>query len=213
MFMRAEIEVQFLNVDYDELRKKLRLAGARQKHPMQFMKRVIMDYPDQRLQHGVEHAWAFVRLRDEGDRVMLTYKEFAKAETLDGSEIEVEVSSYNKTIKIFEKVGLKVISEQHTRREAWQLDGVEITLDEWPWLPPVAEPEGSSAQALRLAADQLELAWERHMSGNPVNAYRKAYPGMTDDESIRDIRKLTFEEFPAWLAERQAKRHSGAQPQ
>jgi len=205
--MQPEIEVRFLHVNYDNLRAKLRELGAHQKYPMRAMKRVIIDYPDQRLQHGVANAWAFVRLRDEGDQILLTYKEFMKNDTLDGSEIEVVVSSYDKTIELFEKVGLTVISEQHTRREAWELDGVEVTLDEWPWLPPMVELEGPSEQALRIVGERLGLDWGKLIRGNSVVAYRMTYPaGMSDDESIREIKKLTFDEMPEWLKVRQTKR-------
>lgn len=200
--MQAEIEVRFLDVDYDRLRKKLRAAGAKQKHPMQFMKRVIIDYPDQRLQKK-PGVWGLLRLRDEGDRTMLTYKIIHDNEKYDTYEIELEVSSYDKAIELFEAIGLKVISEQHTRREVWHLDGVEVSLDDWPWLPPMVELEGSHEAALEDAAAKLGLDWPKRIYGNSVIAYRMTYPGMTDQESARDIEKLTFEEMPQWLKDRQ----------
>src|SRR5690242_14267525 len=99
--MKPEVEVRFLGVDYDSIRARLRGAGAKRIHAMQFMKRVIIDYPDQRMQHR-KGSWAFVRLRDEGGKVMLTYKLIQDNEKYDTHEIEVEVSSFDKTIELFE---------------------------------------------------------------------------------------------------------------
>lgn len=200
--MQQEIEVRFLHVDYDELRIKLRKAGACQKHPMRSMKRVIIDYPDQRLQKE-KGGWAFIRLRDEGEQVLLTYKLFSENEKDHAREIEVEVSSYGKTIELFEAIGLKVISEQHTRREVWEFNGCEVSLDDWPWLPPMAEIEGQDTAALQTAAEQLELAWSDAIYGNVVTAYRMVYPGMNENDSVREVAKLTFEEMPQWLKDRQ----------
>lgn len=200
--MKAEIEVRFLDVNYEDLRRRLKAAGAHQKHLMQFMKRVIIDYPDQHLQKR-KGSWAFVRLRDEGGRVLLTYKLIQDNAKFDTHEIEVEVSSYEKTIELFEAIGLKVISEQHTRREVWEFEASEVSLDDWPWLPPMVEIEGPDEQALQRVAQLLGLQWHDALYGNVVLAYRKIYPKMTDQESVREVEKLTFETMPQWLKERQ----------
>lgn len=200
--MKAEIEVRFLNVDYAELRRKLKAAGAHQEYPMRFMKRVIIDYPDQRMQKE-QGGWAFVRLRDEGDKILLTYKLFSEGKKTGADEIELEVSSYDKTVEFFEAIGLKVISEQHTKRELWHVDGCSVSLDEWPWLPPMVEIEGPSEARLQQVAQKLGLNWADFIHGNSVVAYRKIYPGMGPNESVRDVAKLTFEEMPQWLKDRQ----------
>lgn len=200
--MQAETEVRFLDVDYDDLRRKLRSLGAQQEYPMKSMKRVIIDYPDQRMQKE-QGGWAFIRLRDEGDKVLLTYKLFSEDKKTGAHEIEVEVSSYDKTIELFEAIGLKVISEQHTKRELWQLDGCDISLDQWPWLPPMVEIEGPNEVRLQQVAKKLGLDWNTFIPGNSVVAYRKMYPGMGPNDSVREIAKLTFDEMPQWLKDRQ----------
>ena len=169
---------------------------------MKAMKRVIIDYPDQRLQSR-KGEWGFVRLRDEDGRVLLTYKLIKGDKKFSTHEIEVKVSSYDKTIELFEAIGLKVISEQHTRREMWELDDVEVSLDDWPWLPPMLELEGPSEAALHKIAKRLGLDWDNRIYGNSVIAYRMTYPGMAGTESVRDIEKLTFDEMPQWLKDRQ----------
>jgi len=201
--VQAEIEARFLGYTYNELRKGLQAAGATCEYPMRAMKRVIMDYPDQRLQSGLAGHWGFVRVRDEGGQIRLTYKQIAKSESRDTHEIEVLVSSYQGTIALFEAIGLQAISEQHTRREVWHLQGCEVSLDDWPWLPSMVEVEGPSEKQVREVVRRLGLPWDERIVGNVVDAYRLVYPGMTEEDGIRDIPKLTFDEMPTWLIERQ----------
>lgn len=203
--MQPEVEARFLNVSHHKLRGALQAAGGFCARPMQAMQRVIIDYPDQRLQAGRQDYWEFVRVRHEGDRTVLTYKQIAKNEARDTHEIEVEVSSYEKTIALFEAIGLKVVSEQHTRREVWHFQGCEIALDAWPWLPSLVEVEGADEQSVQRAVELLGLSWGERIIGNVVDAYRLMYPGMTEAEGLNDIPRLTFDEMPGWLRDRQRK--------
>lgn len=201
--MQQEIEVKFLDVNHDALREKLTTAGAICTHPMRLMKRAIVDYPDRRNQVGNDDFWSWIRVRDEGDHIALTYKQVAKNEVLTTHEIEEEVSSYEKTIAIFEAVGLKKHAEQHTKRETWELDGCEVVLDEWPWLPKIIEIEGLDEPALQAVATRLDLDWGDIIRGNAEDMYKMTYPGIREDESISEVAELTFETMPSWLKERQ----------
>ena len=49
---------------------------------------------------------AFLRVRDEGDKVTLTYKQFDSLSVDGAKEIEVEVSDYDKTVAILAQAGL-----------------------------------------------------------------------------------------------------------
>ena len=75
-----EIEVKFLNIDPETIQKKLAEIGAR-KVGEYFYRRRVFDYPDFRLDK--QNAW--LRLRDEGDRVTLSFKRRIGATTHDGS--------------------------------------------------------------------------------------------------------------------------------
>jgi adenylate cyclase class 2 len=201
--MKQEIEVKFLDVDHDEVRKKLEDVGGVCEHPMRLMRRAIIDYPDRRMQTSSDTGWGWIRIRDEGDKVTCTYKHIANDGNDTVHEIEYEVSSYDDAIALFKEIGLKVFSEQETKRETWQLDSVEVVLDEWPWMPPYIEVEGPSEGAIKLAAAKLGFAWEDALSGSSDRAYRIYYPKMTVEESVSDIEHLTFEgELPEWLKER-----------
>lgn len=67
--MNTEIEVKFVDVNIDDMRDQLQTIGATCTQSMRTMRRTVL-YPVSR------DPDAFVRVRDEGDRVTLTYKLF-----------------------------------------------------------------------------------------------------------------------------------------
>lgn len=174
--MQQEIEAKFLNVDLDEVRSKLQDAGAVCEQPMRLMRRVVVDYPDMRMQKG--DSW--VRIRDEGHKVTLTYKKSTEKEFGGAHEIEVEVSDYQKTIDIFLSIGLVTRTSQETKRETWRLGDTEIVLDEWPWIPPYIEIEGASESDVQSVAEQLGFDWSEAVFGTVIMAYEAVYPGIKD---------------------------------
>jgi len=202
--MQQEIEVKFLDAPHDEMRERLTSVGAVCEHPMRLMRRAIIDYPDRRMQTASPDGWGWVRVRDEVDKVTCTYKHIAADGKDTTYEIEFAVSSYEKTVQLFEAIGLMKHAEQETKRETWKLDDVEVVLDEWPWIPPYIEIEGSSEHALQTAAAKLGIDWSKALHGSSDRAYRIYYPRMTEEESITDAGVLTFDGgLPQWLKERQ----------
>ena len=188
--MRTEIEVKFLDVDHDKVRAQLKELGGVCELPMRLMKRAIIDYPDHRLQTDKN---AYIRVRDEGQKVTLTYKQF-KGQAVDSArEIEAEVDSFEDTIKIFEAIGLKVRSFQESKRETWKLGKVEVVLDEWPWLKPYLEIEGESEAELRAAAQRLGFDWQDAVFGDVMAAYRIQYPHLTDADAVGGVPEVRFD--------------------
>ena len=102
--MNTEVEAKFLHIDHQEIRKKLSALGAFCVVPMRLMRRAIIDYPDRRLQTGQSNA--YIRVRDEGDKITLTYKRFDFLIVDGAKEIEVTVSSFEDTVKVFTSIGL-----------------------------------------------------------------------------------------------------------
>lgn len=175
--MQQEIEVKFLNVDFDDVRARLKKLGAVCEQPMRLMRRVVIDYPDRKLQ-ATGDSW--VRVRDEGDKITLTFKRTTEHEFGGAQEIEVSVSDYQKTIDIFLAMGLIVHTDQETKRETWKLGEVEVVLDEWPWIPPFIEIEGMSHDKVKSAAEALGYRWNDAVFGSAVVAYEHHYPRSKD---------------------------------
>lgn len=168
--MKSEIEAKFLNVNHDVLRAKLTELGATLEQPMRTMRRVVIHTP------AMTEKNAFVRVRDEGNRTTITYKQFDE-DTIDGAkEYEVEVSDFETAVGLLTAAGLEHDTFQESRRENWRLDDVEFMLDEWPWLQPYIEIEGPSEESVRSLSDKLGFNWDDAVFGGVANAYQVQYP-------------------------------------
>lgn len=194
--MDTEIEVKFLDIDFDDLRGKLKNLNAVCEQPMRLMRRAIIDYSDGRMKQTSD---AFIRVRDEGNRVTMTYKQH-KIVAVDGAqEIEIKVSDFDSAVKMWQAVGLIVHSLQESKRETWKLDGVEIVLDEWPWLKPYIEIENCSEAALQATAKKLGLNWQDAVFGDVMVAYRAQYAWLKkgDGRNVGHVEQVKFgDPFP-----------------
>lgn len=83
--MNTEIETKFLHINHDDIRVKLKALGAECEQPMRLMRRMTFDNSSMKSKN------AFLRVRDEGHRMVMTYKQFDSL-TVDGAkEIEIIV--------------------------------------------------------------------------------------------------------------------------
>jgi adenylate cyclase class 2 len=189
--MKTEIEVKFLDVDFDDIRRKISELGGTCEHHMRLMKRAILDTPDLKMRE----TGGYIRVRDEGNTVTLTYKQFDKTKDLhiaSAKELEVEVSNFDDTVGIMLATGLAVRSIQESKRETWRLEGVEIVLDEWPWLNPYIEIEAHSEEAVKKVAARLGFDWKDAVFGDVMVAYRKQYPYLTKDQTVGRVKEVRF---------------------
>lgn len=186
--MKQEIEAKFLDVDFMALRSRLTDLGAICEQSMRLMRRAILQPPHMKQQNS------YARVRDEGNKVTMTYKKFADELTVDGAqEIEVMVSNFQDTVDILKSMGLTIDSLQESKRETWSLDGVEIALDEWPWLKPYIEIEGESVQAIQNVANKLGLQWGDAAFGDVMVAYRAEYPHLSMTDTVGDLSEVVFD--------------------
>ncbi len=186
--MQTEIEVKFLDIDHEAMRQKLKDAGGVLMTPMRDMRRALFETPKMRERNG------FYRLRDEGNKITLTYKQFDKwiGGTIDGAkEIEIEVSDFDATIALLAQNDLEPITYQESRREAWEINGCEVVLDEWPWIPTYIEIEGPSEQLVKDTAALLDFDWGDAVFGNVDVIYDREYPRMTV-RGVIDIKESRF---------------------
>ena len=85
--MQQEIEAKFLYINHDDMRARLKRAGAQLEQPMRVMRRVVIDHEDHRMQGG--DSW--IRVRDEGNKVTLTYKTSIEHAFGGATEIDVDI--------------------------------------------------------------------------------------------------------------------------
>ncbi|MFA6533654.1 MAG: class IV adenylate cyclase [Patescibacteria group bacterium] len=182
-----EIEVKFLNVDPEAIEAKLAAIGAR-KVGEYFYRRQVFDYPDWRL--NADHSW--LRLRDEGDQITLSFKKRLGVKADGGNddgmeETEIIVSDFGKTAELFLRLGLVNKHYVENRRRRWQKDGVEFDLDFYPDLEPYLEIEAPSQELVEAAIGWLGLdpAEQKVFSTNQIYKLK--------GRSVADYTRITFE--------------------
>lgn len=185
--MQPEIEATFIDIDKDNLREKLRAAGAKLIQSETLMKRTIFNLGEK----------AFVRVRDEGNKITLSYKQLDSL-TLSGmKEVCLEVNDYDKAVEFVKACGFEAKAIQETYREEWELEGVEITIDTWPWIPSYSEIEGSSEENVKAIAEKLGFDMEDAHYGSACEIYQVYYDVTAHD--INFCPEIKFTEVPEWL--------------
>lgn len=191
--METEIEAKFLDINPSELRERLRNMRAIQEYPERLMKRKTFDDQDRTLRK----VGGWIRLRDEGDRITLSYKQL-NDRTLHGTkEVTVTVDNFNTASLFLESVGFKQKSFQETKREKWMLGQAEITINTWPWIPPFVEIEALDEKTIKALSAKLGFDWAHALHGSVETAYQNYYD--VTEEEIDSWPTITFVPSPDWL--------------
>lgn len=185
--MQIEYEAKFLNIDKDDLRRRLAAAGAALVRPEFLQKRIPFDLPGDRKS---KDAW--LRVRDEDGKVTLSLKIVDGDRIEDQREIMLTVDDFDNAVALLDAIGCGRKSYQETRRELWHMEGgVDVTLDKWPFLEPFMEVEGPSEEAVRAAAEKLGCRWEDAVFGAVGKLYFMKY-GMYPD-AVNQLTKIVFD--------------------
>lgn len=191
--METEIEAKFPDIDADSLRLTLKEKGAILEHPEVLMRRKNYDYSDRRL----EKIGGWIRVRDEGNKITLSYKQL-NDRTLHGTkEVNIVVDDFDKTCQFLESIGMAAKAYQETKREKWNYKGVEVTIDTWPWVPSFVEFEGPTENLVKSVASDLRFDWSTAMHGSVETIYQMHYD--FTEEEIDGWESITFIDPPAWL--------------
>ena len=151
--MKTEYEVRVLEIDHDEMVKKLESLGAELKFSA-LQQRYVYDFDPVQ-----PNKW--IRLRTNGTKTTLTIKDLT-AKTIDGTkELEIEVDDFENTNKILEELGYKNRGFQQNRRTQYILNDVEIDLDRWPLIPEYLEIEGKDEKAIYDCLDKLGISKDK----------------------------------------------------
>ena len=179
--MKTEFEARFIDIDVGTLREKLKALNATLVYPERLQRRVNMDYPDKRLAL-TEGGW--IRLRDEGQgEITLTYKRRLNDSVEAAEETSVSVASFDDGKAFLCAIGIAIKSEQESKRESWDLNGVQIDIDTWPWLPVSVEIEGKDAESVETAARDLGFDMKTALFG-PINNYYQLVYEIPTNETV-----------------------------
>jgi len=186
--MNIEYEATFTQINKEEMRKKLKEAGAKLIRPEFLMRRHVYQPPIK-----LKEGW--LRVRDEGDKITMALKQMTGKKITDQKEIEFEISDYDAACKLFETIGCHNKSYQETLREIWHLDDVEITIDTWPGLKPILEIEGKNEKDVKRIASDLGFKWEDAIFWSADEIYEREL-GIPREIINNQTPEITFENPP-----------------
>ncbi len=182
-----EVEVKFLIKDLESYRRTLLAAGAEMIKPRVFERNVRFDTADNKLFQNEK----LLRLRQDSI-ARVTFKGPSDADEASEArvreELEIQVSDFDSTAEIFERLGLQQQQTYEKYRETFQIEGVEIVLDELPF-GNFIELEGDENEIKRMA-EVLGLEWAKRILSNYL-----ALMGQVKTLYNLPFDDLTFENF------------------
>jgi len=177
-----EIEVKFLVPNLSVIRDRLLLLGAASLRPRTYERNIRYDNAwDGLLQQG-----KLLRLRQDTDAI-ITYKghpgEDISSEVRIREELEMRVEDFDTAAAILERIGFEPRQVYEKYRETYEIQAVEVVLDEMPF-GDFVELEGEES-SIKAVAQQLRLDWDRRILTNYLNLFA----------SLKETHRLTFQDL------------------
>lgn len=169
-----EIEVKILEIDVPSVVEKLNSLGAQKT----FDGNVEAIFYDNGTLHPEKKL---LRLRKMGEKTFLTYKQkISQKEVKIYDEEEVEVSDFEISKNIFEKLGYHIKKHILKHRASYEIDHVKFEIDNfdgaYSFFPPFMEIEADSKETIFLWAEKLGFSKEQctaKSTGDLVKLYTK----------------------------------------
>lgn len=184
--MKIEYEATFPNINKDEIRERLKKNGAILLRPEFLQKRCTFNLPKG---HEIKGGW--LRVRDEGDKITMTLKIVDGGKIENQKEIILKVDDFSEAEEFLVLLGCCKKSYQETKRETWTLDGVEVDIDEWPFLEPCVEIEGKSEYDVKKASEKLGFDYNQVLFCCVTTLYQMKY-GTSEEIINNQIPEITF---------------------
>lgn len=182
-----EVEVKFLLDNLLRMRQHLLDVGAEIVKPRIYERNVRFDTADNKLLKRQE----LLRLRQDND-VILTFKGISEldlnSEAKIREEIEVLVDDFDRMATILKRLGYQPLQTYEKYRETFQLNGVEVVLDEMPY-GNFIELEGDEAD-IKHTAELLDLDWQDRILSNYL-----AMMGILVERYGLPFQDITFDNF------------------
>lgn len=188
--MNIEFEATFPNISVKDMQSRLNEIGSKRIKKRTLYKRVVFNLPNRDV-----NEYIFARVRDEGNVVTMTIKEWDNSGIEGQKELELKVDDFDTAVELMNKLGCHEKAYQETYREVWQLGTVLITIDEWPWLEPFVEIEGPDENTVRNCAELLGFSYSEAIFTGVTNQYMKKY-GLSQQEIDNKTPRITFAKNP-----------------
>lgn len=181
-----ELEIKLLIADLPALEARLQGMNAQRTQARIYEVNLRFDTPEKEL----TRASKVLRLRkDEANR--MTYKGPSEdnAGVRARREIEFSLDDFEAGRELLEALGYQVSMIYEKYRTAYQLESVEVSLDELPY-GNFAEIEGPQAERIHTLADELGLDWAARIP----ESYTTLFDRLKNSLGLA-FRDLTFENF------------------
>ncbi|MCH5583679.1 CYTH domain-containing protein [Shimazuella sp. AN120528] len=176
--MAIEYEARVLEVDPEQIKQKIIACGGVEIR-QSLMRRYVYSINKTDLSR-------FIRLRDTGFEVTLTYKEI-KHDGIDGTEeTELVVDDFDKTDEFLSRLGYQGKWYQENYRNSFQLEGARLEIDRWPMIPPYLEIEADSYEEVIRIAALLGYTKDQLIGENTLKIY--THYGI----NLKEIKDLRF---------------------
>ena len=168
--MSFEIEAKFMEVNINELKKKLKKNNAKKIHKMVLYKRYVFNLLNN--EHG------YIRTRDENGRVTITLKKYIKNSKFP---LEYEIlldntSTIEDAKNLLLAQGYSIKAYHETLREKWSIKGCpEIAIDTLPGIPTYVELDCKNENEIKRISKLLGFDMKDAKYGPYVNQYIDYY--------------------------------------
>ena len=183
---QQELEIKLYLSDLPAFQRKVEALGGQMVEPRLHEINLRFDTPDGELTRNYQ----VLRLR-QGTAARLTYK--GPGETVEGvhsrKEIEFTVSDYQSAESLLEALGYQVSLMYEKFRTTYELEGLQVTLDEMPY-GNFTEIEGPDAAAIHAAAAKTGINWEARI----LESYTSLFDHLREELGFT-FRDLSFENF------------------
>ena len=164
--MQKELEAKYFIDNKDLIRKKIEKAGLKLIKPEFLIRRKVFDC-------GIVGSW--IRIRDEGDKITMTFKKNTGNTINDVFESEIIVNDFEKASEIINQTNFKEKSYQENYREIWRNDDVEIVIDTWPFLNNYIEIESKTKENVEKYSKILGFDLNKAFFGGVEVLYKNQY--------------------------------------
>ena len=160
-----EIELKFLNIDVEEIKKKLIDIGAVLKYDTNLQSCAFTKEGFDPFNSGKK----LLRVRKINEDTFLTYKgPCVESNMTNREEIEIKVDNYNQTCELIKKLGFELKRQTSKTRIHYELGNIHFELDTLEDIPTYLEIETNTEKDMIDICKRLELGIFEGKSGTIV---------------------------------------------
>lgn len=166
-----EIEVKILEVDPEQIRKKLEEIGAK-KTAEGIMKSTLFDTEDGKMKEGNQT----LRLRKWNGKTEFCFKKKGESkEFKQKEEIETFVEDFDAASKILNGLGFTNTRYFEKKRESYELGNIHFEIDTYPGIPTFIEVEAPTQEEVKKGVELLGFTMDKTTSMNAVAIIEEKY--------------------------------------